>query len=175
MNEKKFENFEWSKQKECNNKEIQAHRWRNFLFAAAIALNLANTSCDFIPSREQRVANRIARREARADQRAAISANEMTHVKFLVNSHVSAYKNLVKKHKELVSEIQPGQRNSVLEHNIRLVESKITDCENEISKYSERYWNLYYTVSTNSGWSTMIKTYDEWKYDYLIKVVNESN
>ena len=117
----------------------------------AIATTLATTSCDNIPSREERVANRIERRETRAAQKAEINTNEMKHVAFLLNSNIDTYENLVDKYDELVDRLQPNQKNSVLERNIRQVRSQIKKCEEEINKLSKKYFDLDYSISINQG------------------------
>lgn len=173
MDEKKFESFEWSEQKESNNEGIKTHRWRKFLTMLAIATTLATTSCDNIPSREERVANRIERQEARSAQRAEISANKMTHVVFQLNAYIDTYENLVDTYNELVSRRQPGQRNSVLENNIRQVRRQIKDCEKEINKLSTEYFEESYTASINQGWSTTQTTYNREKYNGLRDIINK--
>lgn len=174
MNEKKFESFEWSEQKECNNERIQTHRWRKFLIAAAIALNLASTSCDSIPSREEMAANRIARKEMRAAQRATISANEMVYVKSQLNSYIKTYEDLVDKHNELVDRLQCEWRNSALENNIGQLNRQIKEWEKKINKLSKEYFDLNYIVSANTSWTMgQVYKYDKWKYNYLRDLINK--
>jgi flagellar biosynthesis chaperone FliJ len=117
----------------------------------AIATTLATTSCDSIPSREERVANRIERQEARSAQRAEISANKMAHTVFQLNAYIDTYEDLVDKYNELVSRVEPGKKNSVLENNIRQLRHQIKDCENEINRLSTKYFKESYTASINQG------------------------
>ena len=172
MDEKKFESFEGSEQKESNNEGIKTHRWRKFLTMLAIATTLATTSCDNIPSREERVANRIERQEARSAQRAEISANKMAHVVFQLNAYINTYEDRVDKYNELVGRRQPGQVNSALENNITQVRYQIKDCEKEINRLSSKYFKLSYDVSINQGWNAISQTYDRWKYDHLRDMIN---
>ncbi len=173
MDEKKFESFKWSEQQESNNEGIKTHRWRKILTMLAIATTLATTSCDSIPSREERVANRIERQEARSAQRAEISANKMAHTVFQLNAHIDTYEDLVDKYNELVSRVEPGKKNSVLENNIRQLRHQIKDCENEINRLSTKYFKESYTASINQGWSTTLATYDKWKYNGLRDLINK--
>lgn len=159
---------------ESGKTEAWTHKGRKFFTMLAIATTLAATSCDSIPSREEMAANRIARKEMRAAQRATISANEMVYVKSQLNSYIKTYEDLVDKHNELVDRLQCEWRNSALENNIGQLNRQIRECEKKISKLSKEYFDLNYIVSANTSWTMgQVYKYDKWKYNYLRDLINK--